>query len=599
MHYKVSQPYQKLFGRRKAMLDPAQNPAKKAAEEARVQIQHCIDNNEHFLVEAGAGAGKTYSLVETLNYLIAKRGADLLRRNQRIACITYTNVATDEINVRTDRHPAIQTSTIHAFCWSIARGFQPLLRSEITSLTGWPERLLEIDGVGNREIEYNLGHPKIENDRLLLHHNDVLSLTIKLMEHSKFRQLLAQRYPILFIDEYQDTERNFAEALKVHFLGNGNDPLIGFFGDHWQKIYGNGCGQIAHPNLKVIGKTCNFRSVHRIVDVLNHMRPELPQQVEDPSATGSVAVYHTNNWPGVRLKGQHWGDDLPPEIAHSYLDHVRNLLGTEGWDFSPGKTKILMLTHRVLAAEQGYAGIESIFDYNDAFVKKEDPYIAFFCDIVEPVCLAYEKKRFGEMFAALGTRTPHIMSLADKQGWARDMDKLLKIRSTGTIAAVLDCLKHTKRPRLPEAVERRERELEAPADATEPDQSNAIERTRKLRDLPYQEIIALAKFIVESTPFATKHGVKGAEFENVLVVFGRGWNQYNFNQFLEWAANPQSIPAARLDAYERNRNLFYVVCSRPRKRLAVLFTQSLSSAAMSTLSGWFEANDIHAIVLPD
>lgn len=30
-----------------------------------------------------------------------------------------------------------------------------------------------------------------------------------------------------------------------------------------------------------------------------------------------------------------------------------------------------------------------------------------------------------------------------------------------------------------------------------------------------------------------KHGVKDAEFENVLVVVGRGWNKYNFGKMLE------------------------------------------------------------------
>src|ERR1700761_1056450 len=121
------------------MPDTVESPAKKAAEEARVRRHRCIAKNQRFLVEAGAGAGKTYSLVEALKHLISRRGVHLLRQNQRIACITYTNVATDEINIRTDRHPAIYTSTIHAFCWSIAKDFQPLLRNEITNLAGWPE----------------------------------------------------------------------------------------------------------------------------------------------------------------------------------------------------------------------------------------------------------------------------------------------------------------------------------------------------------------------------------------------------------------------------------------------------------------------------
>ena len=106
--------------------------------------------------------------------------------------------------------------------------------------------------------------------------------------------------------------------------------------------------------------------------------------------------------------------------------------------------------------------------------------------------------------------------------------------------------------------------------------------------------MALNKFIDGHTPFSTKHGVKGAEFENVLVVFGRGWNQYDFNKYLETASPGTSIPKNKLAWYERNRNLFYVVCSRPMKRLSILFTQKLSDNAFKTVEDWFGRELIHS-----
>src|SRR4051812_15054058 len=102
----------------------------------------------------------------------------------------------------------------------------------------------------------------------------------------------------------------------------------------------------------------------------------------------------------------------------------------------------------------------------------------------------------------------------------------------------------------------------------------------------YAEIKALRAYHSGFSPFETKHGVKGAEFENVLAVVGRGWNRYNFGEMLDLAAKP-AIPMAKRDAFERNRNLFYVVCSRPKKRLALLFTQKLSPEALGTLAKWF------------
>ena len=53
---------------------------------------------------------------------------------------------------------------------------------------------------------------------------------------------------------------------------------------------------------------------------------------------------------------------------------------------------------------------------------------------------------------------------------------------------------------------------------------------------------------------------------------------------LELAADPLAIPPDRHDAFERNRNLFYVTCSRPKKRLGVLFTQRLCGAALQTVT---------------
>ncbi|MDX5514898.1 hypothetical protein ACTT2I_03435 [Stenotrophomonas sp. PUT21] len=93
------------------------------------------------------------------------------------------------------------------------------------------------------------------------------------------------------------------------------------------------------------------------------------------------------------------------------------------------------------------------------------------------------------------------------------------------------------------------------------------------------------------SPFETKHGVKGDQFENVLVVFGRGWNDYDFNLYLQMATN-ESLIASRQVAYERYRNLFYVAVSRPRKRLALLFTHKLDPAAVATLQHWFSGHSV-------
>lgn len=577
------------------MSEAATSPAIAAANETQSRIHACIDQNKSFRVEAGAGAGKTYSLVEALKYITLKRGDVFIRQGQQIACITYTNVATEEIATRTDQHPAIKAATIHAFCWSLIQGFQARLRCLVEALPKWQEMLAEIGGkVKGRGISYDeAGRRKISDTTLALHHDDILVLTVALLEEPKFRRIMTAQYPVIFVDEYQDTDADVAAALQKHFLGTDNPLLLGFFGDSWQQIYGEGCGALEHPCLEVIGKGANFRSAPVIVESLNRMRPSLEQKVRDPGADGSVAIYHTNEWLGARLTGQHSKGDLPPEASREYSKRLRSKLEDAGWDMAPAKTKMLMLTHKVLATEQGYRNLADVFRANDAFVKKQNVYIAFFADVLEPACRAYQQKRFGEMFKALNIRTPRMQTASDKATWARDLDELLATRETGTIGDVVELLKRTKRPRLSEAVEAKEKALsDADEEQAEPDER--LDVLRNLKAIKYSEVVSLTDFINENTPFSTKHGVKGAEFENVLVIFSRGWNMYDFNLFLEQAQNPPT-DAKKLQSFERNRNLFYVACSRPKKRLAALFTHQLSPQALDTLSRWFGAQSIHAL----
>lgn len=569
---------------------PETSPALIAAREAEAHVAQCLKDHHNFLLEAGAGAGKTYSLVEALKHLIEYEGPRLRRNHQRVACITYTNAATAVINSRIDSNPLVFVDTIHAFCWSLVRKFQPALRPLVAAMPEWEEKLAEVDGIGSRIVEYDLGHRRVTAETVTLHHDDVLRLMVSLLPNAKFQALLAQQYPFVLIDEYQDTDLAVMTSMGEHLLGRTAGPMIGLFGDHWQRIYDKTCGHIAHDALTEIGKKANFRSATRIVDVLNRMRPELPQAVKDEGFVGSAIAFHTNAWQGERRSGAgggHWKGDLPAEAAHAYLATLIKKLESDGWDMAPQRTKVLMLTHNVLASEQGYDSITKVFSYTDQFIKKEDPLIAFFCDALEPACTAFHHKRFGEMFSLLGGSTPAVSSHADKIAWSSSMEGLAKIRLDGTIGQVLDYILEHAHPRLPDAV------LGALGEATgwhgeegeEP--PRRVQQIRQLRGVAYKEVIALDRFIDGHTPFATKHSVKGDEYENVLVVLGRGWNKYNFDQFLQWSA--EGVQAGKQDAFERSRNLFYVCCSRPTTRLALLFTQDLSNTSLAVLGNWFDS----------
>ncbi len=568
------------------------SPAEQASVRCLQEVFEAMAANKNFLVEAGAGAGKTYTLIRALRKQIDENAKKFLRMQRRIACITYTNIAKDEIRSRTDNHPVVFAETIHAFAWDAIRDFQKILRSQVHTLSDrWPERIAEAGGVTNQEVIYNLGYPKITDSEIFLHHDDVIKLLVYLLDDPKFQQILTSRYPVIFIDEYQDTNTDLANALLRNFIVPEQGPLIGFFGDHWQKIYGSksiGLIQADADKLRVIGKEANFRSDRTIVDALNNMRPELPQEYKDPESGGNIIVYHSNEWAGQRRTGSHWAGDLPADVAHEYLNAVISDLKEKGWVFEDNITKVLMLTNAVLAEEQGYSNLIDALGSDD-LLEKQDDYVSFLIDTVEPGIAAFIEGKYGKMIDAFGLQSPAISAHSKKKEWHEKISRLEELCREGTIGSVIDLLKETKKPRLPRRIEEKEAKLadlltKLPEDRDETE-TRFVEKYTALRAVSYAEVSRAADFINDLTPFSTKHGVKGAQFDNVLIVLGRGWNHYNWKQMLEWAHD--GIPAGKQDTFERNRNLFYVTCSRPKHRLALLFTQDLSNIAIEQLTTWF------------
>jgi DNA helicase-2/ATP-dependent DNA helicase PcrA len=162
------------------------------------------------------------------------------------------------------------------------------------------------------------------------------------------------------------------------------------------------------------------------------------------------------------------------------------------------------------------------------------------------------------------------------------MTKLCELRTSGTVGDVIEHLRETGRPQLPNKLLQLNAEL-AQAVAAGGKLGSRQRELQALHAVPYAEVTELAEYHKGHSPFETKHGVKGEQFENVLVVFGRGWNEYDFKAFLEMSA--EGVTGG--EEYERYRNLFYVVCSRPKTNLALLFTHELTPAAMKMMVDWF------------
>jgi len=89
------------------------------------QISECLNpkSPKSFFLFAGAGSGKTRSLVAALTDFKTNHGNKFILNNQKIAIITYTNAAADEIKQRLMFDQIFYVSTIHSYAWELIQLF--------------------------------------------------------------------------------------------------------------------------------------------------------------------------------------------------------------------------------------------------------------------------------------------------------------------------------------------------------------------------------------------------------------------------------------------------------------------------------------------
>ncbi|MCW8895009.1 ATP-dependent helicase [Sulfurimonas sp.] len=108
-------------------------------------IQNCIKEKKCFVLQGGAGSGKTETLKEALKY-ISENYPD-----KRVACITHTNLAVDEIKSRVGDIYTI--STIHSFLNSIIKDYKKNIFQCIFEL-------FKVKKIERNEIEFYDGDEK-------------------------------------------------------------------------------------------------------------------------------------------------------------------------------------------------------------------------------------------------------------------------------------------------------------------------------------------------------------------------------------------------------------------------------------------------------
>lgn len=557
--------------------------AKAEADKVEAQIIAALKEGLSFRVEAGAGSGKTYSLNKVIEWVQANKWNEYNRKKQNVICITYTNAAVNVIAERLSNDSFILPSTIHSFAWNAIKQYQSTLLNIIQKDESFQPD--EGDFFKVSEVRYTLGHRYKENGIQYLYHDDVLKLFCLLLDNAKFRRIFTDKYPLILIDEYQDSYKPIIERFIDYFIATKKGPQFGFFGDAWQTIYksNKACGVVEHNNIKEIKKGSNFRSAPRIVKFLNDIRPELPQKSAIDGFEGEVIVVTCDDYSGERRTDRNFKNELPAQELRNRLNELVN--GIKATTPSIDKLKVLMITHKVLAAQQGYERLLNIL--SDGLLDKQDPFLLFFMNTVEPIYKALCTLNMQLLFDTLGIKRYPITKKAEKIKW-KELEQSLKIVRTKKTIDVLNSVINSKLIPIPPQLEKY---LKLYHSAPETIYSSDT-TIKDFLELEYEQFLSAIDFLYPEAEFSTEHGVKGEEYDNVIFVISKGWNQYQFEIYAPMINGTVSIPKGKEASFERNRNLFYVCCSRPKKRLIMFVTLPVDSIFRDFLETLVGKNNI-------
>lgn len=600
-----------------------------------------LENPKSFFLFAGAGSGKTRSLVNALKHLAAQYRDRLRLRGRQVAVITYTNAACDEITRRTEYDPLFLVRTIHSFAWLQIQSFNADIREwlrtnlqqEIADITEEEQkgragtkasasRQTQIESKQRRlarldEIKTFTYNPNSDNrERNALNHSEVIKIfSTFLLTKPLMQRLFVEKYPFLLIDESQDTSKALIDALLAVQHAHASRFCLGLIGDTMQRIYPDGKERIetAIPqDWATPEKKLNHRSPRRIVRLINQIRNGADNHKQEPRDDS------TDGW--VRLFVFPVTVEDKPAMEDGVRSYMAELTGDGDWN-DANKCKILTLEHHMAAKRMGFQGLfealASVDDFRTSFLDGSFAATRFFTHSILPLVNAQER---GDKFAAtkLVRESSPLLSKDSLKGSEKPIDQLrsaqtaidslmgLWAEGVPTCAEVLANVATTNLFAIPEslraALAAREAEPpKSPEDDQEDPVSKNIGALITFLDCPFSVIKPYAAYVAREASFDTHQGVKGLEFDRVIVLMDDGDARgflFGYDKLLgakaPSASDLKNEQEGRETSLDRTRRLFYVTCSRAKSSLA-LVAYSPDPAAVKAhvvANGWFNEDEV-------
>lgn len=595
---------------------------------ADLTLRECLNGptKRSFVVIAGAGSGKTTSLVKALAAIVATHGPALKRSRQRVACITYTEIAAEEIWADVGSDQLVHVSTIHSFLWMLVRSFQ-------TDIRAWVGRRIDEKLEALRDTAANFG-PRVqertreknrrdieryerERGRIgsiatfsygtgsnyskgLLGHDDVLKIATEfLKERPLFRTLLAQQFPFVFVDESQDTTQGVVEALKAVEQQMSGKFGLGFFGDPMQQIYPTGIGNVAaEDGWLTIPKPENFRCATSILAVANAIRREGDDLIQTRGRTQEIdgvlqPVVGTARIFVLPTAGNR--DEKITKIRGWIADQNTD----EGWKRNDtNSVKVLVIVHRMAATRLGFGELYAALNdgapdaFKNGFLDGSAWPLRPFFAFVLPLSDALTN---GREFEAMTLLRRHCELLKKEELRGKDISDLLKRlrRSSLELANMMragegrtnreillfirDSELMSLDPRILAYLEQQLPPDDGTAETDEDEGDKEVSAMEAFLACHASQFWGYRRYFEDESPFSTQQGIKGAEFDRVLVILDdeEGTHtQFSYDKYLGIKPlserDVRNIREGKDSVVDRTRRLFYVCCTRALTDLVVV-----------------------------
>lgn len=336
---------------------------------------------KHLLVLAGAGTGKTRTIIARAKHLI-KTGVS----PKRILILSFTRKAANEIAERIKmempetQSEGLQGSTFHSWCMSIIKNHPQIFpqanytlldeedqESCFRLLSGkkWPyksskdekikpETILSVysymanaqcslsDAIRMKIYDNAPSTKDVEKDKVVLQgvikmyleykknrkyidYDDILIIISKYLKRNEdLRKAIAQMYDHILIDEMQDTNplqyellSSFHEDCHLFCVGDDAQSIYGFRGADFQTIH-NFTNIV--KNSEVCKLTINYRSTQEVLDLSNWVIEDSPLKYDK-----KLVAYRGH---GMKPCLIHWAEDW--EEANDIANHILDAFKTKG-----------------------------------------------------------------------------------------------------------------------------------------------------------------------------------------------------------------------------------------------------------------------------